>query len=157
MRAFIRLIEPIQERMVNSMESNKKPVIGPEERLQTVISELDTTVDDFLEKGKFALMELIEVAAVHADDTPDIRTRNLNRANTLADITHDYLTQAQSVITSIVLQESKAWAERSDPELAECGQKIMRNIQQIKNPALLEKIQTFVKCRMENEGGKADE
>lgn len=139
------------------MESNKKPVTGPDERLQTVISELDTTVDDFLEKGKFALMELMEVAAVHADDTPNIRTRNLNRANTLADITHDYLTQAQSVITSIVLRESKAWTERSDPELAECRQEIMRNIQQIKNPALLEKIQMFVKCRMENEGGKADE
>ncbi len=139
------------------MESNKKPVTGPEERLQTVISELDTTVDDFLEKGKFALMELMEAAAVHADDTPDIRTRNLNRANTLADITHDYLTQAQSVITCIVLRESKAWTERSDPELAECRQEVMRNIQQIKNPALLEKIQTFVKCRMENEGGKADE
>ncbi len=31
MRAFIRLIEPIQERMVKiPMESNKKPVTGPE-------------------------------------------------------------------------------------------------------------------------------
>ncbi len=113
------------------MESNKKPVTGPDERLQTVISELDTTVDDFLEKGRFVLMELMEAAAIHTDDTPDIRTRNLSKANTLADITHDYLTQAQSVITSIVLRESKAWTERRGSELAE--------------------------CRLENEGGKADE
>ena len=139
------------------MELNEKAVTEAERRLQAVISELDDTVDNFLEKGRFVLMDLVEVSGLHVDDTPDIRTRNLNKANMLANIAYDYLAQAQSVITSLVLQEGKARTDRSDPDPVERRQEIMRNIQQIKNPALLEKIQTFVKCWMKDEGGKADE
>lgn len=89
------------------MNSNIKTVTEAEKRLQTVVSELDNTVDDFLEKGKFALMELMEVSAVHADDTPDERAHNLNRVHMLADIAYDYLVQAQSVLEDIAARESK--------------------------------------------------
>ena len=113
------------------MELNEKAVTEAERRLQAVISELDDTMDDFLEKSRFVLMELVKVSTIHVDDTPDTRTRNLNRANMLANIAYDYLAQAQSAITSLVLREGKARTDRSDPKIAE--------------------------CRMEDEGGKADE
>ncbi len=89
------------------MDSNIKAVTKPQERLQAVIQELDIVAEDFLEKGKFVLMELMETSAIHVDDTPDDRTHNLNRANRLADIAYDYLSQAQSALIDLVLRERR--------------------------------------------------
>ena len=50
------------------MDSNKKPVTEAEERLQTVISELDTTIGDLLDKADYVLKQLMESAAFRADD-----------------------------------------------------------------------------------------
>lgn len=89
------------------MDSNKKRLKKPQERLQAVIQELDIVAEDFLEKGKFVLMELMETSAIHVDDMPDDRTHNLNRANRLADIAYDYLSQAQSALIDLVLRERR--------------------------------------------------
>ena len=78
------------------MESNKKPGTEAEGRLQTVISELDVTIGDLLDKADFALMELMEVVAVHVDNTPDDKAKKINRVNGLADIAYDYVVRAQS-------------------------------------------------------------
>ena len=89
------------------MDSNIKAVTKPQERLQAVIQELDIVAEDFLEKGEFVLMELMETSTIHVDDTPDDRTHNLNRANRLADIAYDYLSQAQSALIDLVLRERR--------------------------------------------------
>lgn len=89
------------------MDSNKKPVTGAEERLQTIIEGLDIVAEDFLEKGKFILSELMETTKIYRDDTPNIRTENLNRANKLADVALDYLAQAQSVLVNLKIREGK--------------------------------------------------
>ncbi len=89
------------------MDSNIKAVTKPQERLQAVIQELDIVAEDFLEKGEFVLMELMETSTIHVDDTPDDRTHNLNRANRLADIAYDYLSQAQSTLIDLILRERR--------------------------------------------------
>lgn len=89
------------------MDSSIKAVTKPQERLQAVIQELDIVAEDFLEKGEFVLMELMETSTIHVDDTPDDRTHNLNRANRLADIAYDYLSQAQSALIDLVLRERR--------------------------------------------------
>lgn len=89
------------------MDSSIKAVTKPQERLQAVIQELDIVAEDFLEKGEFVLMELMETSTIHVDDTPDDRTHNLNRANRLADIAYDYLSQAQSTLIDLILRERR--------------------------------------------------
>ncbi|MFG6330505.1 MAG: hypothetical protein K1W28_01545 [Lachnospiraceae bacterium] len=89
------------------MDSNKKPVTGAEERLQAVIEELDIVAEDFLEKGKFILSELTKTTTISRNDTPNIRTENLNRANKLADVALDYLAQAQSVLVNLKIREGR--------------------------------------------------
>ena len=89
------------------MDSSIKAVTKPQERLQAVIQELDIVAEDFLEKGEFVLMELMETSTIHVDDTPDDRTHNLNRANRLADIAYDYLSQAQSALIDLILRERR--------------------------------------------------
>ncbi len=107
------------------MESNKNPVTEAEGRLQTVISELDVTIGDLLDKADFALMELMEVVAIHVDDTPDDKAKNINRVNGLADIAYDYVARAQSALTSIILRERRE--QRQEPEpTAEDTQEIIR-------------------------------
>ena len=136
------------------MESNKKPGTEAEGRLQTVISELDVTIGDLLDKADFALMELI--VAVHVDNTPDDKAKKINRVNGLADIAYDYVARAQSALTSIILRERRE--QRQEPRTpAGDAQEIIRRIQQIKDPALLTKISDFVESWSEDEGGEADE
>ncbi|MCI8363461.1 MAG: hypothetical protein HFG34_00680 [Eubacterium sp.] len=138
------------------MESNKKPGTEAEGRLQTVISELDVTIGDLLDKADFALMELMEVVAVHVDNTPDDKAKKINRVNGLADIAYDYVARAQSALTSIILRERRE--QRQEPRTpAGDAQEIIRRIQQIKDPALLTKISDFVESWSEDEGGQADE
>ena len=138
------------------MDSNIKTVTEAERRLQTVVSEFDNTVDDFLQKGKFALMELMEVSAVHADDTPDERA-HLNRAHMLADIAYDYLAQAQSALTCLIIRENREVDQGAPGHgFAECRQEIIKRIQQIRNPELLRKILIYVEAWTDDEGGQAD-
>lgn len=89
------------------MDLNKKPVTEAEERLQAVIEGLDIVAEDFLEKGKFILSELMKATTIYVDDTPNIRTENLNRANKLADVAFDYLMQAQSTLVNLKIQEGR--------------------------------------------------
>lgn len=138
------------------MDSNKKPVTEAEERLQTVISELDTTISDLLDRAGFALIELMEVAAVHVDDMPDDKAKNLNRVNRLADIAYDYVARAQSALTSLILRERSEGGQEPEPT-AEDAQKIIRRINQIRDPAILLKISDFVESWTEDEGGQEDE
>ena len=138
------------------MDSNKKPGTEAEGRLQTVISELDVTIGDLLDKADFVLMELMEVVAVHVDNTPDDKAKKINRVNGLADIAYDYVVRAQSALTSIILRERRE--QRQEPRTpAGDAQEIIRRIQQIKDPALLTKISDFVESWSEDEGGQADE
>lgn len=93
------------------MYSDKKTVIEAEGRLRTVIEELDVTVGDMLDKADFILTELMEAAAVHADDTPDDKNNKLGRVNRLAEIVYDYHAQAQSALTSLILRERREFTE----------------------------------------------
>lgn len=138
------------------MESNKKPVTETEERLQTVISELDITISDLLDRAGFALIELMEVAAVHVDDMPDDKSNNLNRVNRLADIAYDYVARAQSALTSLILRERREGGKEPEPTAGD-AQEIIRRIQQIKDPKLLTKILTFIESWTEDKGGQAYE
>lgn len=137
------------------MDLNIKAVTGPERRLQTVISELDTTISDLLDKADFSLTELMEVTAIHADDTPDDRTHDLNRACMLADIAYDYISRAQSTLTSLILRESRESDQRAPGhDFAECRQEIIKQIQQIRNPELLKKILAYVEAWTDDKGEK---
>ena len=96
------------------MDSNKKPVTEAEKRLQTVISELDTTIGDLLDKADFVLMELMEAAAVRADDMPDDKDDKLSRVNRLAEIACDYLTQASITLMCLIERENWAYTKKED-------------------------------------------
>ncbi len=96
------------------MDSIKNSVTEPLKSLQMVITELDIITDDFLEKGKFALMELMGVTTIHTDDTPNDKTHNLNRAHMLADIAFDYLTQAQSTLVNLTIRETENKGGKTD-------------------------------------------
>ena len=134
------------------MDSNKKPVTEAEERLQTVISELDITIGDLLDKADFVLMELMEVVAVHVDNTPDDKAKKINRVNGLADIAYDYVARAQSALTSLILRERREGGQEPEPT-AGGAQEIIRRLQQIRDPKLLTKILTFIESWTEDKGG----
>ena len=89
------------------MGLNKNPVTGEEKRLQEVIEGLDVVAEEFLEKGKFILSELMKATIINVDDTPNARTEKLNRASRLADVAFDYLTQAQSTLIDLKIQEGR--------------------------------------------------
>ena len=134
------------------MDSNKKPVTEAEGRLQTVISELDVTIGDLLDKADFALMELME--GLKNSQKNDVR--RMARTDTYANIAYDYLAQAQSTLTSLILRERREGGQEPRTPAGD-AQEIIRRIQQIKEPALLTKISVFVESWSEDEGGQADE
>lgn len=134
------------------MDSNKKPVTEAERRLQTIISELDITISDLLDKAGFALMELVEgLRDPRKDDV-----RRMVKADTYADIAYDYLTRAQSTLTSLILRERREGGQESEPTAGD-AQEIIRRIQQIRDPKLLTKILTFIESWTEDKGGQAYE
>ena len=89
------------------MDSNKNLAYEPEERLQTVIYEFETTISDLLDKADFALMELKE----GLEDIQKGPARRMIKAETYADIAYDYLTRAQSALTDIVLTAKRGQVE----------------------------------------------
>ena len=78
-----------------------------EDRLKAIISELDSTIDDSLEKEKFALAELMDLI----DEEPDnisaacAFANNQYRMNMLARIAFDYSCQTKEILAGIVDRE----------------------------------------------------
>lgn len=85
------------------MDSNKKSVTKAEERLQTVITELDITISDLLDKADFALTELME----RLKDPQKNDTHRMVKADVYTDIAYDYVARAQSALTSLILRERR--------------------------------------------------
>lgn len=88
-------------------------IAGQANRLKDILFELDCTVDDLLEKGKFALAESMELF----DEAPDTTEKacafayNQKRINMLICIAFDYLAQAQSTLNTIVIRERRKQQE----------------------------------------------
>ena len=125
-----------------------------ENRLQAVVFEMQETLDDLLDKGLFALTELIETIgkSTQADMSEEC---SLYKMTIRADITKDYILQAQKAIEDIIARENRSQADKDC--IAESRQEIIQRVQTVKNPELIEKILTFVKCWMDDEGGITDE
>lgn len=92
------------------MDSYKGPVAGPGERLQTVISELDITISDLLDKADFALIELME--GLRDPQKNDVH--KMVKTDIYANIAYDYLSQAQSAITSLILRERREGVQEDE-------------------------------------------
>lgn len=140
------------------MESNKKPGTEAEGRLQTVISELDITIDDLLGKASFAIMQIQELAAgqgISVADNPLGFAYQQPRMEMFSHIAYDYVARAQSALTSLILRERRKGGKEPEPT-AEDAQKIIKRINQIRDPAILLKISDFVESWTEDEGGQVD-
>lgn len=92
------------------MDSNKKSPYEAEKRLQTVIYELENTISDLLNKADFALTELMEGLENDRIDT----ARKTVKEEVYAGIAYDYLTQAQSGLTDIILRESREYLRKNE-------------------------------------------
>lgn len=141
------------------MESNKKPGTEAEGRLQTVISELDTTISDLLDKSSFVIMQFQELAAEQRISVVDKAVEFAYKQSHMEMFSHialDYVEQAQSALTSLILRERREGGQEPEPT-AEDAQKIIRRINQIRDPAILLKISDFVESWTEDEGGQEDE
>lgn len=141
------------------MDLNKKTVTGPEGRLQTVIEELDITIDDLLDKASFTIMQfqkLAEEQRISITDKAVELAYKQSHMEMLSRISLDYVGQAQSALTSLILRERREGGQEPEPT-AEDAQKIIRRINQIRDPAILVKISDFVESWTEDEGGQADE
>lgn len=95
----------LREEWYYFMDSNKKLPYEAEKRLQAVIYELENTISDFLGKADFALTELKE--GLENDRIGTVR--KTVKAEVYAGIAYDYLTQAQSGLTDIILRESREY------------------------------------------------
>lgn len=92
------------------MDLNKKTVTGPEERLQTVIEELDITIDDLLDKASFTIMQfqkLAEEQRISITDKAVELAYKQSHMEMLSRISLDYVGQAQSALTSLILRERR--------------------------------------------------
>lgn len=80
-----------------------------EKRREKIIFELDSTIDDLLEKSKFILNELMDLVDEKPEDINDTCAfaSNQRRMNMLVNIAFDYLHQAQVGIEEIVTREQK--------------------------------------------------
>lgn len=99
------------------MDSNKKPVTEAEERLQTVISELDTTISDLLDKSSFVIMQFQELAAEQRISVVDKAVEFAYKQSHMEMFSHialDYVEQAQSALTSLILRERKEEEGQAD-------------------------------------------
>lgn len=97
----------------------------------------------------------MEVTTIHADDALDDRTHDLDQACMLTDIAYDYISRAQSTLTSLILRESRESDQRAPGhDFTECGQETIKQIQQIRNPELLKKILAYVEAWTDDEGEK---
>lgn len=90
-------------------------ILEQENRLKVIISELDSTIDDLLEKGKFALCELMDLVDEKPEDINDTCafTSNQRRMNMLANIAFDYLYRAQNELEEMVTLERRKQKEDS--------------------------------------------
>lgn len=84
-------------------------VMEQEEQRKRIVFELDSTIDDLLEKGKFVLTELMDLVDEKPEDINDTCTfiSKQRRMNMLVNIAFDYLHQAQVGIEEIVIRERK--------------------------------------------------
>ncbi len=78
-----------------------------EEHLNRIIFELDSTIDDLLEKGKFAL---IDERPENVNDACSFAS-NQEKMNMFAHVAFDYLDRVQSGIGEIVIKERRRMDE----------------------------------------------
>lgn len=100
--------------MENEGKTISSEIISEQEnRLKVIISELDSTIDDLLEKGKFALCELMDLVDEKPEDINDTCAfaSNQRRMNMLANIAFDYLYRAQGGLEEIVTLECRKQKE----------------------------------------------
>lgn len=76
-------------------------------RLKVVINELESTIDDFLEKVQFVLAQLIELTEENPKNVEEACefANYQNEMNMFAHIAHDYVCRAQYGIEEIVTRE----------------------------------------------------
>ena len=102
--------------MENEGKTISSEIISEQEnRLKVIISELDSTIDDLLEKGKFALCELMDLVDEKPEDINDTCAfaSNQRRMNMLANIAFDYLYRAQNELEEMVTLERRKQKEDS--------------------------------------------
>lgn len=88
------------------------------DRLGTVIYELDSTIDDFLEKGKFLIRQLMEITDRELNGEREVYffANEQNRMNMLANMAFDYIYQAQNELKEIVTREQEERKEALSDE-----------------------------------------
>lgn len=79
------------------------------DRLEMVIYELDATIDDFLEKGKFLIMQLMELTDRNLEDEKEVYlfAHEQSRMNMFANMAFDYIYKAQNELKEIVTREER--------------------------------------------------
>ena len=84
-----------------------------EEHLNRIIFELDSTIDELLEKGKFALTELMDLIDERPENVNDACSfaSNQEKMNMFAHVAFDYLDRVQSGIGEIVIKERRRMDE----------------------------------------------
>lgn len=84
-------------------------IADQEETIRTIISELDSVIDDFLEKGKFALTELMELTEKSPNNEKGACefAYNQKRMDMLVNIAFDYVYRAQCGLNEIVIRERR--------------------------------------------------
>lgn len=83
------------------------------DKLNTVIYELDATIDDFLEKGKFLIGQLMELTEKEPEGEREVHffANEQSRMNMLSNMAFDYIYQAQNTLKEIVTREQKELKE----------------------------------------------
>ena len=87
------------------MENMASEIIAEQDKqLKNIIFELDSMIDDLLEKSKFALAELMDLVDEKPENVNDacVFSSNQKRMNMFVNIAFDYLYQAQSALNEIV-------------------------------------------------------
>lgn len=144
-----------------------EPVIMPameqESRLKTIVFEMQGTLDELLEKGLFALSGLLRAIDSGELGKPD-KEYNIYGMTIQAQIVQDYILQAQKVIEDIVARECNDSEQQAmtnginnKDDLEDRRQEIMSRMQKVRNPELITKILTYVRCWTDDEGGIEDE
>lgn len=88
------------------------------DRLETVIYELDSTINDFLEKGLFSITQLMELTSGEPEDEKEVYlfAHEQSRMNMFANMAFDYIYRAQNELNEIICREYRERKEALSDE-----------------------------------------
>lgn len=88
------------------------------DRLEMVIYELDSTINDFLEKGLFSITQLMELTSGEPEDEKEVHlfAHEQSRMNMFANIAYDFVYQAQHELNEIICREYRKQQEALSDE-----------------------------------------